>query len=131
MTLSYRPNRYAVTFSGNADGVTGSTSNMSMEYGKEANLTANGYSRDGYSFVGWTSASDGSGTSYADCQKVSNLTDRDGDTVIMYAKWKANRYTVTFIDGKTDKTIGTQKVEYGGNATFPSAPSHTGYTPGE
>lgn len=131
VTLAYRPNRYTVTFSGNADGVTGSTSNMSMEYGKEASLTANGYSRDGYSFAGWTSASNGSGTSYSDRQKVSNLTDRDGDTITLYAKWKANRYTVTFIDGKTGETIGTQEVEYGGNATFPSVPSHTGYTPGE
>ena len=131
VTLAYRPNRYTVTFSGNADGVTGSTSNMSMEYGKEASLTANGYSRDGYSFAGWASASNGSGTSYSDRQKVSNLTDRDGDTITLYAKWKANRYTVTFIDGKTGETIGTQEVEYGGNATFPSAPSHTGYTPGE
>ena len=131
VTLAYRPSRYTVTFSGNADGVTGSTSNMSMEYGKEASLTANGYSRDGYSFAGWASASNGSGTSYSDRQKVSNLTDRDGDTITLYAKWKANRYTVTFIDGKTGETIGTQEVEYGGNATFPSAPSHTGYTPGE
>ena len=131
VTLVYRPNRYTVTFSGNADGVTGSTSNMSMEYGKESNLTANGYSRDGYSFAGWTSASNGSGTSYSDRQKVSNLTNRDGDTITLYAKWKANRYTVTFIDGKTGETIGTQEVEYGGNATFPSVPSHTGYTPGE
>lgn len=131
VTLAYRPNRYTVTFSGNADGVTGSTSNMSMEYGKEASLTANGYSRDGYSFAGWTSASNGSGTRYSDRQKVSNLTDRDGDTITLYAKWKANRYTVTFIDGKTGETIGTQEVEYGGNATFPSVPSHTGYTPGE
>ena len=131
VTLAYRPNRYTVTFSGNADGVTGSTSNMSMEYGKEASLTANGYSRDGYSFAGWTSASNGSGTSYSDRQKVSNLTDRDGDTITLYAKWKANRYTVTFIDGNTGETIGTQEVEYGGNATFPSVPSHTGYTPGE
>ena len=86
MTLSYRPNRYTVTFSENADGVTGSTSNMSMEYGKEASLTAKGYFRDGYSFAGWTSASNGSGTSYADRQKVSNLTDRDGDTITLYAK---------------------------------------------
>ena len=131
VTLAYRPNRYTVTFSGNADGVTGSTSNMSMEYGKESNLTASGYSRDGYSFAGWTSASNGSGTSYSDRQKVSNLTDRDGDTITLYAKWKANRYTVTFIDGKTDKTIGTQEVEYGGNVTFPSVPSHTGYIHGE
>ena len=131
VTLAYRPNRYTVTFSGNADGVTGSTSNMSMEYGKESSLTANGYSRDGYSFAGWNSASNGSGAGYADRQKVSNLTDRDGDTVTLYAKWKANRYTVTFIDGKAGKTIGTQEVEYGGNATFPSVPSHTGYTPGE
>ena len=71
------------------------------------------------------------GRRHSDRQKVSNLTDRDGDTITMYAKWKANRYTVTFIDGKTGEAIGTQEVEYGGNATFPSVPSHTGYTPGE
>mgnify|MGYP003369512515 FL=1 len=42
---------------------------------------------------------------------------------------KINRYTVTFIDGKTGDVIGRQEVDYGSNASFPSEPPHAGYKP--
>lgn len=41
---------------------------------------------------------------------------------------KPTYYTVTFKDGVTGKTIKTQKVLKGNDATFPSAPKHEGYT---
>ena len=66
---------------------------------------------------------------YSDEQNVVNLTSEDGGIVTLYAVWKINRYTVTFIDGKTGDVIGRQEIDYGGNATMPAAPSHDGYKP--
>lgn len=66
---------------------------------------------------------------YSDEQNVINLTSEDGGTVTLYAVWKINRYTVTFIDGKTGDVIGRQEVDYGSDASFPSEPSHAGYKP--
>ena len=131
ITLSYRPNAYTIRFDKNALDATGSTADKHMEYDKPGNLTRNGYSRTGYTWLGWSSSADGSGTMYSDGQSVVNLTTEDGGTVTLYAVWKINRYTVTFIDGKTGDVIGRQEIDYGGNTTMPAAPSHTGYKPSE
>lgn len=129
ITLAYRPNAYVIRFDKNADNATGSTADKHMEYDKTGNLTRNGYSRTGYTWLGWSSSADGNGTMYSDGQNVINLTSEDGGTVTLYAVWKINRYTVAFIDGKTGDVIGRQEVDYGSDASFPSEPSHTGYKP--
>lgn len=129
ITLAYRPNAYTIRFDKNAPNATGFTADKHMEYDKAGSLTRNGYSRTGYTWLGWSSSSDGSGTMYSDGQSVVNLTSEDGGTVTLYAVWEINRYTVTFIDGKTGDVIGRQEIEYGGNASFPSEPSHVGYKP--
>ena len=131
ITLSYRPNAYTIRFDKNASDATGSTADKRMEYDKPGNLTRNGYSRIGYTWFGWSSSADGNGTMYSDGQNVVNLTSEDGGTVTLYAVWKINRYTVTFIDGKTGDVIGRQEVDYGSDASFPSVPSHAGYIHGE
>ena len=129
ITLAYRPNAYTIRFDKNAPNATGSTADKHMEYDKAGSLTRNGYSRTGYTWLGWSSSSDGSGTMYSDGQNVVNLTSEDGGTVTLYAVWKINRYTVTFIDGKTGDVIGRQEVDYGSDASCPSEPSHAGYKP--
>ena len=129
ITLAYRPNAYVIRFDKNASNATGSTADKRMEYDKVGNLTRNGYSRAGYTWLGWSSSADGNGTMYSDEQSVVNLTSEDGGTVTLYAVWKINRYTVTFIDGKTGDVIGRQEVDYGSDASFPSEPSHAGYKP--
>ena len=129
ITLAYRPNAYTIRFDKNAPDATGSTADKRMEYDKASNLTRNGYSRAGYTWLGWSSSADGSGTMYSDGQSVVNLTSEDGGVVTLYAVWKINRYTVTFIDGKTGDVIGRQEVDYGSDASFPSEPSHAGYKP--
>ena len=129
ITLSYRPNAYIIRFDKNAPDATGSTADKRMEYDKPGNLTRNCYSRTGYTWLGWSSSADGNGTMYSDGQNVVNLTSEDGGTVTLYAVWKINRYTITFIDGKTGDVVGRQEVDYGSNVTMPAAPSHDGYKP--
>lgn len=130
VTLNYRPNRYTIRFNGNASGVKGSTADVSATYDTAVNLTKNGYSLDGHTWLMWTDDSAGNGAQYGDRQSVTNLTADDGGTVTLYAKWKTNRYTVSFVDGKTGDTIGRQEVEYGKSATAPSKPNHVGYKAG-
>ena len=130
VTLNYRPNRYTIRFNGNASGVKGTTADVSATYDTAVNLTKNGYSLDGHTWLMWTDDSAGNGTQYGDRQSVTNLTTDDGGTVTLYAKWKTNRYTVSFVDGKTGDTIGRQEVEYGKPATAPGKPNHIGYKAG-
>jgi uncharacterized repeat protein (TIGR02543 family) len=71
---------YTVTFDSN--GGSGCMSNQSSSV--SAALSSNTFTRNGYTFSGWTSNADGSGTSYADSGTYSFAS---GMTV--YAKWTA------------------------------------------
>ena len=129
ITLNYRPNRYTVKFNRNADGVNGETQSMDMEYGVTKGLTANGYSREGYDWTGWSTSPDGTGTKYNNGQDISNLTASDGGTVTLYACWKIKRCTVTFIDGFDNTVILRKEVDYGTTVPAPEPPVHKGYKP--
>ena len=95
----WRANNYTIHFDGNtADG--GSTPEQAMTYDQAASLTTNGYTKTGYTFMNWNTQRDGGGTAYTDGQNVSNLSSKEGDSVTLYAQWRANRYTVQF-DGNT------------------------------
>ncbi len=97
----WRANNYTIKYDGNsADG--GDTAAQSMIYDTAANLTANGYTKTGYTFIGWNSQADGKGTSYIDGQNVINLTATEGETVILYAQWRANNYTIKFDGNSAD-----------------------------
>lgn len=84
---NYTANTHYVKF--NANGGSGSMSNQTMTYGTANNLTANNFTRAGYVFKEWNTASDGSGTSYKNKESVSNLTDTNGAIINLYAQWEA------------------------------------------
>ena len=69
---------------------------LSCSFGKAVRLTANRYQRSGYSFAGWNTMADGSGTPYADKASVSNLTSSAGEVVTLYAQWKPASYRIRF-----------------------------------
>lgn len=90
----WSPNTYKVRF--DANGGVGKMPDQSMTYDKAEKLDANEFSRTGYTWVGWSAGADGSGTSYANRQEVLNLTVEQGGVVTLYAKWRPNRYKITF-----------------------------------
>lgn len=57
-------------------------------------LSINTYLLPGYTFSGWNTKEDGSGTAYADGAAV-NGADLSGD-ITLYAQWQPKEYTVTF-----------------------------------
>ena len=73
--------------------------------------------RQGYTFAGWNTAKDGTGTSYAAGAAVAYPAE--GDTLTLYAQWKANTYKVEFKDW-LDRTITSGTADYG---TTPTAPA--------
>lgn len=77
--------------------------------------------RTGHTFVKWR-GSDGADYNPGD--------HYGGDSdLTLTAVWQINTYTVTFKSGYGgNATLKSQTVNYGSNATPPSAPSRTGYT---
>ena len=112
----WTPNPYTIAFNGNG-ATSGSTASMSMTYGTAKNLTANGFSRTGYTFAGWNTTQLGNGTNYVDKASVNNLTTTSGDTITLYAKWTVNQYTVEYYQGTT-KFNTTTSATYGTNVSL-------------
>ena len=77
------PETYTLTF--DANGGAGSMEPQFFTEGEAQPLTANTFTREGYTFTGWNMAANGAGMGFADGASVM-LT---GDTTI-YAQWKAN-----------------------------------------
>lgn len=90
----FRAHTYTIKFNGN--GGSGSMSEHTCTYDIAWNLTANAFTRTGYTFAGWNTKANGTGTSYTDKKSVKNLTSTDGATINLYAQWTVNTYKVRF-----------------------------------
>ena len=128
--ISHRPVlTYTITYNGN--GATGgSTAKSAHQYGTAKALTANGFSRTGYTFAGWNTAANGSGTNYSNGQSVNNLVSTNGGNLNLYAKWKAHTYTITYNgNGATGGSTAKSTHQYGtAKALTANGFSKTGYT---
>jgi uncharacterized repeat protein (TIGR02543 family) len=80
---------YTITF--DANGGTGSMSTQTIQQGASANLTANNFTRTNYTFNGWNTLANGSGSNYSD-----NVSYTMGSgNVTLYAKWTAAQVPIT------------------------------------
>ena len=115
----WTPITYYVQFNGNGS-TGGSMSNQSFKYGTAQNLTVNAFTRTDYTFAGWNTKADGSGTNYADEASVNYLSTTNGAIVNLYAKW-TKVHTITWkvngqqygekqkvVDGQTIGTLPTK-----------------------
>ena len=83
---------YSVTVAFLANGGTGEMTNLTVSSNVSTALTPNAFTRAGFTFTGWNTSADGTGTAYADGQDATGLaTEADnGKTVTLYAQWKIN-----------------------------------------
>lgn len=63
--------------------------------GVSERLTANAYTRTGYTFEGWSTTRNGS-AEYMDKASVFNLSTDNGDTVTLYAVWEPITYIIRY-----------------------------------
>lgn len=93
----WTPITYTVVFHSNNGADT--TVEQSFTYDQSQTLTLNTFSKTGYTFVKWTENDDGSGAGYGNgftVDSTTNLTAEDGAVIDLYAKWRANAYSVIF-----------------------------------
>ena len=85
-----------------------------LTYSEVKNLHANPYKKTGYLFAGWNTKADGTGTGYTETQEVSKLaaTDKDEDSIDLYAQWTPIKYS----------------VKYSGNGATVGSMSNSSYT---
>ena len=112
----------SVTYNGNGN-TSGSVPTDATEYKKDDQVTVLGntgnLAKTGYTFSGWNTEANGTGTTYAADDKFT-ITEN----TTLYAKWTANTYTITFNAGTGE--CGTESVTTtnASGVTLPTA-SHT------
>lgn len=95
------PTELTVTFEANGSTeypVEGTMAPQSVTAKKDTALNANTFTREGYNFLNWNTAADGTGDSYADGATV-NLTEN----TTLYAQWEDN-HSLTKVINKKDAT---------------------------
>lgn len=81
--------QYTITY--NANGGNGAPSNQIKKHGENITLSSVKPTKTGYTFTGWNTSSNGSGTSYSSGGIYSNNSN-----VTLYAQWQSvSNYTVT------------------------------------
>ena len=98
-----KPVTYTISFDKNAGNAEGEMEAQDMLYSKASNLTANTFSRTGYTFGGWATSANGA-VAYTDEQSVKDLASTQGATVTLYAKWTPITYTIHYNKNAEDAT---------------------------
>lgn len=105
---------------------TATTSTQSITTAGNVALTTNSFTRPGYTFAGWNTAANGSGTAYTNGQAVTFTAN-----TTLYAQWSTTSQTVTYALNGGTGTAPTQ-ANTATTATFTVAAgtglSKTGYT---
>ena len=95
---------YRVQF--NANGGTGSMAIQSLEVGKNETLNSNTFTYTKHVFVGWNTAANGSGTSYANEAIVKDIAGLN-ETITLYAQWKES-FTISFTDSTFNTVVASR-----------------------
>ena len=73
---------YTISFNKNNETATGSTASIKAKADSIVTLTANGFALEGYTFTGWNTKADGTGTGYGDASSLKLTGD-----MTLYAQW--------------------------------------------
>lgn len=86
--------------------------------------TANQFTRTGYTFTGWNTKADGTGTAYHAGATIAYPAE--GKTLTLYAQWKVSSHTVTF-DSNGGSAVASQTVDDKAKAKEPTS-TRSGWT---
>ena len=116
-----------VTVSYNANEGTGTKASEEFEIGSAADIITvsdNSFSREGYEFVSWNTAADGSGTGYAEGDTFAPETIED---ITLYAQWKPITFSVSFNMNGHGEQIDAVEVISGNTVEAPADPTADGF----
>ena len=133
MTAQAKANTYTISY--NANGGSGTMSSTTATYGSTTTISANTFTKTGYSFAGWTTNSDGSDDGYGwtnwsgTWKYVNGQYGISGGKLVLYARWSANTYTIKYdANGGTGAPANQSFVYNSGAKISTTKPTRTGYT---
>ena len=117
----WSPNTYTISY--NANGGSGAPTAQTKTYGTDLTLTTSKPTRSGYTFNGWNTKSDGSGTSYSAGGKFTTNAN-----TTLYAKWKQNTFTLRYNDNMgSGCSTKTKTIIPGNKLGILCRPTRSGY----
>ena len=105
----WEANSYTIIY--DANGGNGSMSTSTHIYDEAKTLSANNFSRTGWTFMGWSKTPNGA-VEYENIAEVKNLTDQANGNVTLYAVWNLRTSGSTYLSGpytidhKLDESLG-------------------------
>ncbi len=119
----WTPITYTISFSWNAaDATWTAPDTINAEYDSGDIAPDNSFTLTGYTFTGWNTESDGSGTWYVTWDTLINLTTTSGAEVKLYAQWEVNVHKLNFVVDGTNIQSGDVAYSSGISAFLPSEP---------
>ena len=80
--------------------------------------------KTGSEFIGWNTATDGTGTSYSAGAPLTTATN-----LVLYAQWRAITYSFSYqLNGGTSAVPAPGTATFGTKINLPSAPSRADFT---
>ncbi|MDD6581730.1 MAG: InlB B-repeat-containing protein [Bacteroidales bacterium] len=105
-----------VTFNPNCNEYVGTMRDQNLYCNTPTSLNSNTFSRNGYTFIGWNTQSDGSGTQYEDMGTVTLTQD-----ITLYAQWGNDVNRITFHANGGGGTMNPFLAQHGTTTTLPPA----------
>ena len=119
----------------NANGGSGTMESDNAEFGTNVTIKNNGFTRDGYTFVGWTTKSNGADDGYGWTGWSGTWNYDNGqyginnNKLVLYARWNIKAYTISYNANGGSNAPGNQsKIENKSISLSSSKPTRTGYT---
>ena len=115
----------SITFNANGTGVTGLPSTITVDYNAATSIPSSAPTRTNFTFKGWNTAANGSGTSYTAGQSIAHLTTN----LPLYAQWEAYPVVTYNANGGTLSTgfAANDTVAPGVYNIKTGTPTRTGY----
>lgn len=104
---------YNISFHGNGSVATKMTAMKSLKYGHYYKLKKNTFKAPaGQEFKEWNTSQRGTGKSFKDMERVSDLTTRNDATIKLYAQWQLIRYNIKYVLPKGVKNSSGNPSSY-------------------
>lgn len=130
---TYSAPTYTISFAGNGNTGGSMSSISSIACEADQTVTANAYTKTGYSFTGWKADVDvkvSGSTKTAGTLLADGVTIQDiSSNITLTAQWEAAKYTVTYnVNGEGSVTpTSEEQASSGASVTLPT-PTWSGYT---
>ena len=120
------PLSFTVKFDPNSG--IGTMDDQKIAYSASRALTANTFTKYGYTFKGWNTKADGTGTSYTDGADGSKISSIHNAIVTLYAQWKLTEYKINYeLNGGTNDSANPSSYTVESETITLKAPTKEGY----